>query len=1153
MSLQSMKERKSGSSRRFPWAIGSVLILTLVAVGLFFLPFSPLYRWWQPAEAADPQYEAFLALEAVSETPPTIYYQNGFPRFVAVMVPASGEDSAERAQNFLTTYAALYLQDNPDFALQVRRIEGGNDESVIFYQTYRGLPVFAAEIAVNLDDDKVFATIGGLMTETGLDITPVVTAVDAEAIARVDAGLAAETALRADTRLEIFDQSTFDEVPPDPHLTWHVFLSGNEALEVLVDAHTGEVVFRFSQNLGGYDLDLEDANGEWADPWGSGGNNCYYTTDADDAIADEEDFDSDYNSDAEAVAMWHYSARVYNFFNNTYGLDSYDGDGEDIEIYIHAGGVVIEHGAHWKPACDFFEYSDGWVGLDVVGHEFTHAVIEYSSNLVYANQPGALNESFADIFGSLLDGNWLFGDNRVGGGGAIRDMSTPPIHGQPDTMPPVFSPNTKEGDWGGVHTNSGIHNKAAYLIAAGGTHNGINVAGMGRGKMGILMWYVMRNSPSGMQFIDARNNAVAWAEAWARSGAHGFTRQDVCTVRNAYASVGLGLPDLDCNGAEDAGFLLDRDTDGIPDRRDNCFAVYNPDQRDNDRDGSGDVCDPDDDNDDLEDERDNCPRVANFTPYTRQVDSDGNGIGDACQDTDHDTIIDVNDNCPRHFNTRQEDTDRDGVGDICDPDMEGDGLVDKNDNCPRVSNAGQEDKDNDGVGDACDNCYSTPNPDQGDVNENGVGDACDPDADGDGIPNDEDNCSLVSNEDQADLDGNGVGSMCDVGEPTRILRPEVVQALLSSRGGRVVRIPLPSPECPTCPRAIPQEYCHALTLANLNPNVGAFVTNDRGAIVAHGRNNGQALNLRYHPLGGVQYYLTFVFHPEYDATLPVIFDISSSPATCPRPVIPELAVTPEVQPLTLKSGGSPDPAYYGQCAKGEPTTVNFEAFVEGDTSSMEKLGIWYTYFNAAAFPIMGDFIEMLPASGGAYTASLDLNVNAPFALANGAGTIQFFAQAQDSRGNVLAQSDGAQITIYPCAPAGVTVVPPEEPPTPTPWPTKTPPGPVDHDGDGYYPPDDCDDYNSEINPGAPEEDNGLDDNCNGKVDDGFDYDGDGYTPIAGSDCNDSDPSIHPGAQEYPNDKVDSNCNGEDNSLVPPQWPEVAMPTSPPGLKQGEEA
>lgn len=112
--------------------------------------------------------------------------------------------------------------------------------------------------------------------------------------------------------------------------------------------------------------------------------------------------------------------------------------------------------------------------LDVVGHEFFHGVTEHTAQLVYEMESGALNESYSDIFGTIISNyaekdvgkwNWLIGDGLSSAMAAFRSMKDPTEFDQPKYMRNYRNlPNTDKGDWGGVHTNSGIHNYAAYRI-----------------------------------------------------------------------------------------------------------------------------------------------------------------------------------------------------------------------------------------------------------------------------------------------------------------------------------------------------------------------------------------------------------------------------------------------------------------------------------------------------------------------------------------------------------------------------------------------------------------------------------------------------------------------------------------------------------------
>ncbi|MER5858282.1 M4 family metallopeptidase [Streptomyces sp. NPDC059688] len=180
------------------------------------------------------------------------------------------------------------------------------------------------------------------------------------------------------------------------------------------------------------------------------------------------------------------------FYKEVFQRNSIDGRGMRLDGYVHFGFQV--NNAFWDGRQMLFgdgdgkEFSNLTGSLEVIAHELTHGVTDNTAEFEYHNQSGALNESMSDVFGSLVkqwskkqtaeEADWLIGGDvwTPGiGGDALRSMKDPgqaynnPQFGkdpQPDRMSKfIHLPDTKRGDFGGVHYNSGIPNKAFYLTA----------------------------------------------------------------------------------------------------------------------------------------------------------------------------------------------------------------------------------------------------------------------------------------------------------------------------------------------------------------------------------------------------------------------------------------------------------------------------------------------------------------------------------------------------------------------------------------------------------------------------------------------------------------------------------------------------------------
>lgn len=188
------------------------------------------------------------------------------------------------------------------------------------------------------------------------------------------------------------------------------------------------------------------------------------------------------------------------------------------------------------------------VDLDVVGHEMFHGVTEATARLEYVTQSGALNESMSDIFGIIIanlsepdprNWNWKIGEGLSPDGKPFRDMSNPPAYNQPDHMRNFkVLPVTKRGDYGGVHTNSGIHNKVAFNILTAVDANG-NLVFSPQEVAAVFYLTLWQQLSRTSQFSDSRRGALTSARTLFRSLPPDEQTKKLDAITRAFDAVGI--------------------------------------------------------------------------------------------------------------------------------------------------------------------------------------------------------------------------------------------------------------------------------------------------------------------------------------------------------------------------------------------------------------------------------------------------------------------------------------------------------------------------------------------------------------------------------------------------------------------------------------
>jgi Zn-dependent metalloprotease len=394
------------------------LSLALLGAGLAALPGLQVEASGQPAAAPDRSLVQQMRTEAdggVRVTNESATGKVGFIRAVGAqsdLFPDFAGNTTTKAVDKATAYldrfgAAFGAADGQLEQAGVKQDRYG--WTVSYTQTYKGVEVFGSMLKVNLDKAGDLTAVNGYAAP-GLDLSvdPQITAATAgeRAVGAVqndppvdDEGKAADTSgIKAKTTdLVVYRIGALKGDPGEAVLAYVVEVSNDDNVRdtVFVDAATNKVINRYSMVADGLERQLDEAfvddNGTPEDP-------------EDDFVGfdtvweEGDDFPGSLNEDQQNLVTS--ASESYWMFSNTFDRDSYDGEGALMRTVNNDPRIACPN-ANWNGVTT--NYCDDVTSDDVVSHEWGHAYTEYTSGLIYQYQPGALNESYSDVWGETLD------------------------------------------------------------------------------------------------------------------------------------------------------------------------------------------------------------------------------------------------------------------------------------------------------------------------------------------------------------------------------------------------------------------------------------------------------------------------------------------------------------------------------------------------------------------------------------------------------------------------------------------------------------------------------------------------------------------------------------------------------------------------------
>ena len=428
----------------------------------------------------------------------------------------SSQQDVKVAEFFERYSKEIGLTPRDEFVV-IKEQKGLNNFSHVRYQqVHDGIPVFGASYILHTKDGYVTAANGNFLPAIDMELTPIFSAQQALTLAMSDMG-AEEYEWQAHTKsaapvleLNIINEQ-LTKYNGNYNLVYRIELRSHapiEAYEYYIDAHSGIILHK---------LDLHEGHGV-----PGSGKTRYYgeQTFIVDSIAPDEfilrdptrcanginilndgqgsfssttsHFDLENEEQNEVAVDAHYlTSRYYDLLRDNFDWLGLDNEDRSMNICVHARGGTNLVNAYWDGTFAWFGNGDcnhgPLVTAEVVAHEFMHGIIDHTSRLIYSDEPGAINESLADVMGQYLE-YILDEDNfswELGNSFGITELSVPfRVMDDPTSMghPEYYrGPNWQDG--ANVHVNSAIGNLFYVMLADG--RSGTNLDGEDYNVIGV--------------------------------------------------------------------------------------------------------------------------------------------------------------------------------------------------------------------------------------------------------------------------------------------------------------------------------------------------------------------------------------------------------------------------------------------------------------------------------------------------------------------------------------------------------------------------------------------------------------------------------------------------------------------------------------------